>query len=289
MVTGAASGIGRALVERCLDARCTVWALDFDENGLQLLQKSHAASDRLHTKVVDVASREQVAVVAQEIITEAGHIDVVVNNAGVSLSQTVADSRIEDVDWLTAINFGGVRNGVDAFLPHMLRRRRGHIVNVSSIFGVIAWPTQSAYVAAKFAVRGFTETLAFELRGSGVGVHCVIPGGIQTNIVKNSRFYTDDRGNTDKDGMVAEFESIARTTPDAAARTIIQGVEKRRRRILIGADAHALDLLSRITPEHYQSVLATLSRFRPKRKPAAKRPQATRAIETVREQEEVRS
>jgi short-subunit dehydrogenase len=183
-------------------------------------------------------------------------IGAVFNNAGVALAQTVAEAAPEDDEWLIAINFDGVVHGVRAFLPILLRQDSGTIVNTSSVFGLAGIPTQSAYCASKFAVRGFTESLRHELRGTGVRATTVHPGGIKTNIVRNGRMYADARGlNRTAAEMSAEFDKLTRTSPERAAAIIHKGVDAGKARILIGADAYLFDALTRITPTHYYGVL----------------------------------
>lgn len=163
------------------------------------------------------------------------------------------------------INFWGVVYGTKAFLPHLLQRREGHIVNISSIFGIIGVPTQAAYNASKFAVRGFTEALRQEVADSGVRVSCVHPGGIKTNIARAGRFYRDISGSRDASRAAANFDQIARTTPAAAAQVIIDGIKSDAPRILIGADARLLDRLQRLLPASYTRVLAKLASIRASR------------------------
>jgi short-subunit dehydrogenase len=182
----------------------------------------------------------------------------VVNNAGVAVSQTVNDLTWEDFEWLMGINFWGVAYGTKAFLPKLLEQNEGAIVNVSSVFGLIGVPTQSAYNAAKFAVRGFTEALRHELKDTNVRAISVHPGGIKTNIARASRFYTDPLGNTDHTSMASRFDRLARTTPEKAAETIVRGIEKGSPRVLIGADAVLIDRIQRWMPERYNSVMNAL-------------------------------
>jgi short-subunit dehydrogenase len=152
------------------------------------------------------------------------------------------------------IDFWGVVHGTKAFLPQLQAKGAGHIVNVSSIFGVIAVPTQAAYNAAKFAVRGFTEALAHEMRGSEIRISCVHPGGIKTNIIRNARFLQDVQS-TVKEEAATGFDKLARTTPDMAAKTILAGIKANKRRILIGNDARFIDIVQRLLPASYEKVL----------------------------------
>jgi NAD(P)-dependent dehydrogenase (short-subunit alcohol dehydrogenase family) len=186
-------------------------------------------------------------------------LGLVFNNAGVTVLQGVADASPEDDEWVFDVNFGGVINGVTSFLPILLRQRAGVIVNTSSVFGLVGFPHQSAYCASKFAVRGYTEALRQELRGTGVRAAVVHPGGVKTNIVSNARFRADYRGEyTDVQGAAADFATLARTTPEKAAQIIHEGIEKQKARIRVGPDAVFLDLLVRLAPSRYYDVLDRL-------------------------------
>jgi NADP-dependent 3-hydroxy acid dehydrogenase YdfG len=193
-------------------------------------------------------------------------IGAVFNNAGVAIASTVLDSVPEDDTWLLDINFHGVVNGTRAFLPILVEQNEGAIVNTSSVFGLVGMPTQSAYCSAKFAVRGFTDSLRQELRGTGVTAINVHPGGINTNIVRNARFRQDPegRGRT-QEQMANEFAAITMTQPDKAAEIIHRGVEQGKARILVGPDAYMFDALARLTPTHYYEVLGRLQTFLRKR------------------------
>jgi NADP-dependent 3-hydroxy acid dehydrogenase YdfG len=259
VVTGAGSGIGRSLAV-LLDQRGWRLALcDIDEAGLE--KTASGLAGEVLAERVDVADRAAVEGFAAVVAERYGRVDLVVNNAGVDLSQTVSDTTYEDFEWLMNINFWGVVHGTKAFLPGMIERDAGTIVNLSSIFGIIAWPTHSAYVASKFAVRGYSEALRNELLGTGVRVVVVHPGGIDTEIVKRSRFYVDDVGRRDKSEMQQEFSRMAATSPDQAAAKILRAVERGQTKLLIGPDAHAADRLQRVAPVRYWRILHFLRRF----------------------------
>lgn len=260
VITGAASGIGRALALE-LGRRGSDLALsDVDEVGLeQTAQRVQALGRRVTRARVDVADREAVHRFADETLAAHGKVDAVVNNAGVSLTTPFADMSYEDLEWIVGVNFWGVVHGTKAFLPHLLSRGEGWIVNVSSVFGLIAFPSQSAYNATKFAVRGLTESLRQELVGTGVAVCSVHPGGIKTNIARLGRFYRGHDGLTDKDVMVEEFERMARTSPEDAAEVIANGMARRAPRILIGPDARLIDVVARALPVRYPRVLGALA------------------------------
>lgn len=259
-ITGAASGIGLALVKQLLAAGHCVAAADISAEALSGL-RSLAAEQRLLLSELDVADRDAVNAWASSIAEYFGGVDVVVNNAGVSLSCHAGEQPREHFEWLFNINFWGVVNGCEAFLPH-LTQRRGCIVNISSLFGLMSVPSQSAYNAAKFAVRGYSESLRQDLRGTGVSVVTVHPGGIKTNIARNGRHFHDLQGKQrDLEATAASFDKVARTSPDAAARAILRAVKKGRRRLLIGSDARFLDLVQRVFPSRYDQLLAPLLRL----------------------------
>ena len=253
VVTGAGSGIGRALAQLLAEKGCVLALADINEASLKETAATLSADVLLHR--LDVADRSAVYAFAGAVQQRFGTAHVVINNAGVSLSESVNDMSWEDFEWLMDINFWGVAYGTKAFLPMLLAQDEGAIVNLSSVFGIIAVPTQSAYNAAKFAVRGFTESLRAELKETKVRAISVHPGGIRTNIVRASRFRKDPFGRTDKDRVIQRFEKAARTTPEQAATTIVRGIEKGSPRVLIGSDAVMIDRLQRLMPEGYGRVI----------------------------------
>jgi NADP-dependent 3-hydroxy acid dehydrogenase YdfG len=217
----------------------------------------------LHTARVDVGQRDAIYAWADQVKEALGPADVIVNNAGVSLSQRIVEMRDEDFAWLMNINFWGVVHGTRAFLPQLMSRPEAHVVNLSSVFGLIAIPTQAAYNSSKFAVRGFTEALRQELADTTVRVTSVHPGGIKTNIVLNGRHYQDPTGNSNRDAVAREFEKVARTTADQAAEQIVSAVLREKPRLLIGLDAVLIDRLQRLMPENYDRVVAKAITRRP--------------------------
>jgi len=257
VITGAASGIGRALACAFAKEGSRLALADVDAAGLAETARLAGAADCL-TETVDVSDRGAVERFAAQVRTRFGVAHVVINNAGVAVSQTLAETRYEDFQWIMGINFWGVVHGTQAFLPLLRAADEAVIVNVSSVFGLIAFPTQGAYNASKFAVRGFTEALRHECAGTQIRAVCVHPGGIRTNILKNARFYSDAFGQSDHARSMAEFERIARTTPEQAARTIVAGIRRNKLRILIGADAYLIDFVQRLLPARYMKVLAVL-------------------------------
>jgi NADP-dependent 3-hydroxy acid dehydrogenase YdfG len=260
VITGAASGIGRALAKRMSEHGSPVAIVDQDAEGLE--ETVAAIGTPVLAERVDVRDRQAQLVFAAKVAKWAPvPIGAVFNNAGVAVASTVAASSVEDDEWLHAINFGGVVHGVRAFLPILLEQGSGAIVNTSSVFGLAGIPHQSAYCASKFAVRGFTEALRHELEGSGVRAITVHPGGVKTNIARNGRLHSDPAGlDRSKEEVVAEFDAIARTTPERAAEIIHRGVDAGKARILVGPDAYLFDLLTRVTPTHYYTVLGGLER-----------------------------
>jgi short-subunit dehydrogenase len=227
-----------------------------------------AACDRAGVQVrhyaLDVADRAAVLEHADQVMADFGQVNLVVNNAGVGLMANVVDMTWEDLDWLIGINFWGVVHGTKAFLPHLIASGDGHLVNVSSVFGLIGVPSQSAYNAAKFAVRGFTEALRQEMliAPHPVAVSCVHPGGIRTNIARDARA-GEDFSPAEREKQAQDFERVARTTPEQAARTILRGVDRRKPRILIGPDAYVIAAAPRLLGAGYQRVTAAaVRRFR---------------------------
>lgn len=257
VVTGAASGIGRALALRFARQGCPVAICD--QNEPQLQETAAEMDGPVLVRRLDVRDRQGQFAFAAEVRDWApSPIGVVFNNAGVTAAQSVADSSPEDDEWVIDVNFGGVVHGTRAFLPILLEQGDGVIANTSSVFGLGGFPNQSAYCASKFAVRGFTESLRYELRGTRVRAVSIHPGGVDTNIVRNARWRSDHRGNTDQQASAELFGKFVRTSPERAAKIIQRGIERGRQRILVGADAVLFDLLVRIAPVRWYSVVAAI-------------------------------
>ena len=256
-ITGAGSGIGRALAQD-LARRGTHLALsDIDEVGLAetvALCEGHGV--KVTSQRVDVADRAAVETWATQVVADHGAVNLIFNNAGVALGATVEGEAYEDLEWLMSINFWGVVHGTKAFLPHLKASGEGHIVNLSSVFGLISVPAQSAYNAAKFGVRGFTDALRMELDIESCGVSCttVHPGGIKTNIARNARM-DPSAALLSGETSVDAFDKIAMTSPAKAARQILAAVEKDKRRVLVGPDAKAIDLIARLPARWYQRAM----------------------------------
>jgi NADP-dependent 3-hydroxy acid dehydrogenase YdfG len=263
VITGAASGIGRALAGRLARLGSPVAIADIDEAGLK--DTAAGLGDRVLTRVLDVRDAADQLRFADEVRDWLpAPLAAVFNNAGVAVTSSVLDAVPEDDAWLHDIDFHGVVNGTRAFLPILVEQDDGAVVNTSSVFGLAGMPYQSAYCAAKFAVRGYTEALRHELRGTGVRAVTVHPGGITTNIARNARVRRDPEGlGRTREQMAAQFEAVTMTSPDKAAAIIHRGVERGRARILVGPDAYVFDVLTRVAPTHYYDVLARLrSRLR---------------------------
>jgi NADP-dependent 3-hydroxy acid dehydrogenase YdfG len=257
-VSGAASGIGRAVAQRLAAHGCPVAIADQDEAGLaetEALIEGPVLARRL-----DVRDRQAQMTFAAEVAEWApAPLGIVFNNAGVATAQSVAEAAVEDDEWVLEVNLGGVINGVRAFLPILLGQDSGVIVNTSSVFGLLGMPHQSAYCASKFAVRGFTDSLRQELRGTGVRAVNVHPGGVKTNIARNARFHSSPiNAEMTHEQAAAVFDTIARTTPERAAEIIHAGVKAGKSRILVGPDAYLFDALARIAPTRYYDFFALL-------------------------------
>jgi len=267
-ITGAASGIGRALAVDLAGRGCHLAVGDIDEPGLaETVSRCEGTGVKVTSQVLDVADRVAVHGWADRAVDEHGAVHLVFNNAGVALGATIDAMSYDDLDWLMGVNFWGVVHGTKAFLPHLQQAGEGHIVNISSVFGLIPVPSQAAYNAAKYGVRGFTDALRLELEIAGSNVSCttVHPGGIKTNIVRNARL--DPSIEAVGGGSVHEtqrrFSRVALTSPERAARRILAAVAKNRRRVLVGPDAKVIDLVSRLPAGIYQrAVVAGAKRRR---------------------------
>jgi NAD(P)-dependent dehydrogenase (short-subunit alcohol dehydrogenase family) len=260
-VTGAASGIGRALAVNLANEGCSLALADIDEAGLNETAALIGSRVRVSTHVVDVSKREQVFRFAEEAAGHHGGIDLIINNAGVALGDFLETVPMEDFEWLFGINFWGVVHGTMAFLPYLRKQPQGHIVNISSINGIMPNPNNGPYCAAKFAVKGYTETLAQEMHGTNIRVSCVHPGGIKTNIARNTRYNRAMYSLTREKAISLYEDELFRTTADEAAKIIIAGIRHNRRRILVGADAKILDLLTRFFPVTAVTLSCLVSRF----------------------------
>jgi NAD(P)-dependent dehydrogenase (short-subunit alcohol dehydrogenase family) len=269
VVTGAASGIGRALAVDLAKLGAQLALADVNSAGLE--ETRGMLGDAVaRTYTVDVSKAAAVEDFARAVECDFGRAQLLVNNAGVALMGTLAEVSLEDMAWLMGINFWGVVHGCKFFLPLLQREKDAHIVNLSSIFGLIGPPGQTAYAASKFAVRGFSESLREELRETGVRVTSVHPAGIATPIAETARA---GRGVTTAARQEAEeyFKKVAVISPQEASSVIIKGVLGNKNRVLIGADAYRIDRIQRLFPARASAMFAAfLEKQRPKKPPAAK-------------------
>ena len=262
VITGAANGIGRALAARLAAEGARLCLADINKDALDVVAdglKAKGADVVAHA--VDVSDPRQVEALAHEAVEHFGRVDMLFNNAGVALCGNVEEVSLADIEWLIGINFWGTVYGVKYFLPILKRQEKAYIVNLSSVFGMIAPPGEAAYSASKFAVRGFTEALRHELKDTSVQVSSVHPGGIRTGIARTSRLGADaDPQKREEDA--AKFDILARTTPERAADRIVIGMLRGETRILIGRDAAQIDLIQRLSPEHYWRIIEPLIEMR---------------------------
>jgi len=257
-VTGAAGGIGRALALELAARGADLALADRDEAGLASVAAEIGNKQKVTTHRVDVGEPADITAFAQAAIAAHPSLNILINNAGVALMGQFGEIDQAQMEWLMNINFWGTVHATRAFLPHLATRPEAHIVNLSSIFGIIGPPGQTAYSASKFAVRGFSESLRHELQmaKSPVRLSVVHPGGVATNIARNSRVGSLMTDNGRRVEAIERFDKVARTTPLQAAQRIIVGIERNEPRILIGSDARLMDLLQRFRPATYWAVMA---------------------------------
>ena len=263
VITGAASGIGRALALACAARGAKLMLADLDEPGLaSVMTQVTAAGAQCHTLRVDAGREDDIFELARVCTVYYDGADVVINNAGVGLVTSVDKLQTADAQWLMNINFWGVVHGCRAFLPQLRTRPEALLVNISSIFAMVSVPSQSMYNAAKAAVRGFSDALREELRDGPVGVLCVHPGGIRTNIVNNARMTDLSLMNLSAQQMRNGFSQSARTTPVQAALAIVRAIESGQTRLLIGLDARIADWTYRLVPSRSSAWITALGRRR---------------------------
>jgi len=265
-ITGAGSGMGRELALELARRGCHLALSDINEAGLrETAELAKASAVRITTQKLDVADRAAVHAWADQVVKDHGKANLVFNNAGVALSASVESVSYADFEWIVGINFWGVVYGTKAFLPHLKASGEGHVINTSSLFGIVAAPMNSTYNATKFAVRGFTEALRQELDLSpcGVSATSVHPGGIKTNIARAARRDGSlAKMGVDEEIAMREFEKAFITTAAEAARVILKAVEQNRRRVLVGPDAKIVELIQRLMPESYQKMVIGFTRKR---------------------------
>jgi len=254
VITGAASGIGAALAEALAARGCGLALADVNTAGLrEVAARLRTPGLKVSEHRLDVADNDAVVAFPDAVLAEHGRVNVVVNNAGVALGGTFEQVSPADFDWLLAINFGGVVRMTRAFLPVLRRERASQLVNVSSIFGIVAPPGQAAYAASKFAVRGFSEALRHELEGSPVGVTVVHPGGVRTAIAANAR--RTGLSNSETEAQAKTWAKFLRLAPRDAAERIARGIERREKRVLVGRDAQRIAAVQRLFPVEYWRVI----------------------------------
>ncbi|WP_435745447.1 SDR family NAD(P)-dependent oxidoreductase [Nocardioides sp. SYSU DS0663] len=261
VITGAGSGIGRALALDCARRGSLLALSDVDEAGLaETAEQARAAGAReVRSDRLDVADRDAMAAYAASVAQQLGRVNVVVNNAGVALAGDFDDLDYSDMEWIIGINFWGVVHGTKEFLPHLIASGDGHVVNLSSLFGLVSMPGQSMYNASKYAVRGMSEALRIELLSAGhpVGVTVVHPGGIKTAIARNARVSSRE----DQAATASFFDKkLAKMTPEKAAEIIVEGILGNKARVLVGSDAHALHWFGKLAGARYQDVVARVSK-----------------------------
>lgn len=257
VVTGAGSGIGQALAVALVRRGARVAISDIDSVGLAETEaRCKADGGEVRADLLNVAERQAVAGYAASIADHFGKVNMIFNNAGIAHTGNIEGSDYKDFERVMDVDFWGVVNGTKEFLPHLIASGDGHVINISSLFGLMSMPSQSAYNAAKFGVRGFTESLRQEmfLSKRPVRVTCVHPGGIKTNIARNGT-YADDM---EPAKLTANFDKVAHVSPARAAEVILNGVERNKARVLIGMDAKLLDGLVRLTGSGYQRIVASI-------------------------------
>jgi NAD(P)-dependent dehydrogenase (short-subunit alcohol dehydrogenase family) len=255
VITGAGSGIGRALSRLLAEEGCRLAIADINATGLEETRREIEGLGRpVSAHQVDVSNKPRMQAFVDEVLAAHGGVNILVNNAGVAVAKTFEDHTLEDFEWLMGINFWGVIYGCKGFLPHLLKAEEGHIVNISSLFGLVGVPMQSSYCASKFAVRGFSEALRVELSTSNVGVSSVHPGGIATNIAAASRHNGDAESTALHQRSVSMFKKMMPAS--AAAARIVAGIKKNKARVLITRETYALDFAKRVAPDASASLVA---------------------------------
>jgi short-subunit dehydrogenase len=257
VVTGAASGIGRETALALAGKRCRLALCDVNQEALDALGGELAAKGTtVTTHRVDVSDKIQMAAFASEVVDAHGEVHILVNNAGVTVYASFEEHSLEDLEWIVGVNLWGVIYGCKFFLPHLKAAGRGHIVNLSSVFGIIAPPLQTSYVATKFAIRGFSESLRAELAQYNIGVTSVHPGAIQTNILRDARLVTNTHA--ELRSMTQRLFDRLGTTPDVVAARIVKAIEYNSPRVLITKEAHMADTLKRLMPATTDGIVARI-------------------------------
>jgi len=259
VVTGAGSGIGRQLAHQLAKAGAELVLADVVEKKLQQTVGELHGQTKITSHVVDVSKKDQVYAMAEAAIKAHGHVDIVINNAGVTVLQPLDEVSYEDFEWVMDVNFWGVVYGTLAFMKHLKGRGEASVVNISSVNGFIPFPNNGPYNCSKYSVYGFNETLHQELTGTGVVVTSVHPGGIKTDIVRNAKVHTSPGGG-DKLQITDRFDTMARTSAEDAAKAIIGAIKGKKKKLLIGLDAYAMDLAKRLAPEEFVSFVGSVTK-----------------------------
>lgn len=255
VITGAGSGIGRALSLSLAERRCHLALADRNEATLhETAQRARQRGITVSEHVIDVADAQAILALPDDVLARHGRATMLFNNAGVALAGTFEQSDLADIEWLFAINFWGPVRLTKAFMPVLRRAPAAHIVNISSLYGLIAPAGQTAYAASKFAVRGFSEALRHELEGSNISLSVVHPGGVATSIAKDARI-PDAVVATIDPVRRAKMEKLLSLAPEDAASIILAGVERRAPRIIVGSDARKMDILQRLRPARYWATI----------------------------------
>ena len=258
VITGAASGIGAALAANLAARGCDLALADLNLPALEAAaEKARMAGVKASAHRLDVADADAVAALPAAVLAEHGRVSIVVNNAGVSLGGRFDQVSDADFEWVVNINFWGVVRMTRAFLPALTQAPAAQLVNISSLFGLIAPPGQTAYAASKFAVRGFTESLRHEVAGSALGVTAVHPGGVRTNIAGNAR--RGSMTNAEVEAATKQWQKLLRLAPENAAEQIASGIARRAKRVLVGRDARQVEIIQRLFPVRYWSVVTRLT------------------------------
>lgn len=253
VITGAGSGIGRALAQELAALGAHLALADVNSAALEET-RALLAPATVRTYIVDVGDAAALDTFAQRVEQDFGRVTLLINNAGVALFGTFAELSVSEIEWLFRINFWGVVHGCKSFLSALKREKEARIVNISSVLGMVGTAGQSAYCSSKFAVRGLSEVLREELRGSSVSVTCVHPAGISTKIAQNARAGAATRAE-DQAAAQIRFAKVLQITPQAAARTIVRGIRRNKDRVLIGSDAHRIDFFTRLMPVRASALL----------------------------------
>ncbi len=258
-ITGTASGLGRELAVQLAKKGALLALSDIDEDGLsETVNIAKETGQKVQGFIIDVTDQQQVANYAKSVVEDFGHVDMIFNNAGVAVAGLIKNIPYEDLKWIIDINLWGVIHGTKEFLPYLETRPEGHIVNISSVAGLVGVYGLGAYCTTKFAVRGFTETLMQDLVTTNVKATVVHPDFVRTNIIKNGRYHLNKFSKEERVKIAAEEEVT--TTTDDFIRQIIQGMEKGKQRIIIGKQAKLIDIFARFLPNHYVKILLRMVR-----------------------------